>query len=209
MASSTNKRDVIAGFSAGGVAVLTYIICVFLVDLSVVTSLLPAVLAGAGVMFLVPGTTFTRRTTPNDQEAAAIKGAHAKVKSLQGYAAQIPAQHAVARGIVEEIAAEANRILVAIESDWNKFQAAEPFLNQYLVPIDSWLSRYVLLTTRGIESAKDFLASAERKALPDIKAQLTDLYEKLHINDVAQFLAGSMGGMSFPNIDLKSEETSS
>lgn len=207
--ASTNKRDVVAGLAAGGAAVLSYVTCVFLVDLSVVVSLIPAVLTGAGVIFLVPGTTFTQRTTMNEQEAAAIKAAHIKVKALQGYADQIPAQHAVAKRLVAEIGEEANRILVAIESDWNKFQAAEPFLNQYLVPIDSWLSRYVLLTTRGIESAKDFLASAERKALPDIKTQLTDLYEKLHINDVAQFLAGSMGGMSFPNIDLKSEETSS
>lgn len=207
--ASTNKRDVVAGLAAGGAAVLSYGTCVFLVDLSVVVSLIPAVLTGAGVIFLVPGTTFTQRTTMNEQEAAAIKAAHVKVKALQGYADQIPAQHAAAKRLVAEIGEEANRILVAIESDWNKFQAAEPFLNQYLVPIDSWLSRYVLLTTRGIESAKDFLASAERKALPDIKTQLTDLYEKLHINDVAQFLAGSMGGMSFPNIDLKSEETSS
>jgi len=206
--ASTNKRDVVAGLVAGGVAVLSYVTCVFLVDLSVVVSLLPAVLTGASVMFLVPGTTFTQRTTMNEQEAAAIKAAHVKVKALQGYADQIPAQHAVAKRLVAEIGEEANRILVAIESDWNKFQAAEPFLNQYLVPIDSWLSRYVLLTTRGIESAKDFIASAERKALPDIKTQLTDLYEKLHINDVAQFLAGSMGGMSFPNIELKSEESS-
>ncbi len=207
--ASTNKRDVVAGLAAGGAAVVSYVTCVFLVDLSVVVSLIPAVLTGAGVIFLVPGTTFTQRTTMNEQEAAAIKAAHVKVKALQGYADQIPAQHAVAKRLVAEIAEEANRILVAIESDWNKFQAAEPFLNQYLVPIDSWLSRYVLLTTRGIESAKDFIASAERKALPDIKTQLTDLYEKLHINDVAQFLAGSMGGMSFPNIELKSEETSS
>ncbi len=207
--ANTNKRDVIAGLTAGGVAVLTYVTCVFLVDLSVVVSLIPAVLTGAGVMFLVPGTTFTQRTTMNEQEAAAVKAAHVKVKALQGYADQIPAQHVVAKRLVAEIAEEANRILGAIESDWNKFQAAEPFLNQYLVPIDSWMSRYVLLTTRGIESAKDFIASAERKALPDIKTQLTDLYEKLHINDVAQFLAGSMGGMSFPNIELKSEETSS
>lgn len=207
--ASTNKRDVVAGLAAGGAAVVSYVTCVFLVDLSVVVSLIPAVLTGAGVIFLVPGTTFTQRTTMNEQEAAAIKAAHVKVKALQGYADQIPAQHAVAKRLVAEIGEEAKRILVAIESDWNKFQAAEPFLNQYLVPIDSWLSRYVLLTTRGIESAKDFLASAERKALPDIKTQLTDLYEKLHINDVAQFLAGSMGGMSFPNIDLKSEETSS
>ncbi|MBA4234000.1 MAG: hypothetical protein C0465_25850 [Ralstonia sp.] len=207
--ASTNKRDVVAGLAAGGAAVVSYVTCVFLVDLSVVVSLIPAVLTGAGVIFLVPGTTFTQRTTMNEQEAAAIKAAHVKVKALQGYADQIPAQHAVAKRLVAEIGEEANRILVAIESDWNKFQAAESFLNQYLVPIDSWLSRYVLLTTRGIESAKDFLASAERKTLPDIKTQLTDLYEKLHINDVAQFLAGSMGGMSFPNIDLKSEETSS
>jgi hypothetical protein len=79
-------------------------------------------------------------------------------------------------------------------------------LNQYLVPIDSWLSRYVLLADREIESAKDFIASAERNALPDIKSQLTNLYENLHVNDVAQFLAGSMGGMAFPNIELNSEK---
>lgn len=205
--ANSNKRDVVAGLAAGGVAVLTYVTCVFLADFSVGVSLLPAVLSGAGVLFLVPGTTFTQRTTMNEQEAAAVKAAQIKVKALQGYADQIPAQHAVAKRLVAEIGEEANRILVAIESDWNKFQAAEPFLNQYLVPIDSWLSRYVLLTARGIESAKDFIASAERKALPDIKTQLTDLYEKLHINDVAQFLAGSMGGMSFPNIELKSEES--
>ncbi len=208
MSNPCKRRDIVAGLAAGAVAVTTFVLCVFAIDLSVVVSLLPAVLTGAAVMLLVPGTTLSQRTTPNEQEAAAIKAAQAKVKILRGYAGQIPSQHAVAKELVAEIGEEANRILTAIESDWNKFAAAEPFLNQYLVPIDSWLSRYVLLTTRGIESAKDFIATAERKTLPDIKTQLNDLYEKLHINDVAQFLAGSMGGMSFPNIELKAEEAS-
>jgi 5-bromo-4-chloroindolyl phosphate hydrolysis protein len=207
MAISSN-RDLTAGLIAGVAGIASYAVCIFALNMNELTSLVPAILLAGAALLVVPGGPLARRTKPNEQEAHAIAGAAAKIKNLRGYAAQIPANHAVARQLVGEIGDEAARILDAIEKDWNKFQAAEPFLNQYLVPIDSWLSRYVLLTSRGIESAKDFLAQAERKTLPEIKGSLVDLYEKLHVNDVAQFLAGTMGGMNFPNIDLKNEESS-
>ncbi len=206
MSKPNNNGDVVAGLTAGGVAVTSISACVFILQMPIAVSLLPAVLLGAGVMLLFPGTSLAERTTPNEKEEAAITAARLKIRSLQSCAAKIPAQRTVAIGLVRDIAAEASRILVAIESDSNKFQAAEPFLNQYLVPIDSWLSRYLLLVDRDIESAKDFIAAAERNALPDIKSQLTNLYENLHVNDVAEFLAGSMGGLAFPNIELKNEQ---
>lgn len=204
---SKSKRDTTVGIAAGFAAVATLLICAFPVHMALLPSFGVAVLVGAAALLVAPGGPLGPRTKPSESEAKAIAGSKVKIESLRKMAAGLPSARAKGRDLLVRIAAEAEKILGAVETDANKFEAAEPFLAQYLTPMESWTKRYVLLADRDVAAAVDFLDKAERNVLPKMLASLVTLFEKLHVSDIAQLLAGNDAELNFPDIELAPEES--
>lgn len=200
------NRDLIVGVGAGFSAIAALLICAFPLNMTGLASLLVGALVGGAALLVAPGGPLGPRTKPNEVEARAIAAARHKLESLERAIGILPSRKKEAAGNLRRIADEAGQILAVIESDPNKFAAAEPFLNQVLTPIESLASQYAKLASRDVETAEDFLVQTEQ-ALPGVIRQLDKWYEQLHINDIAKLMSGTIQLEStLPTVVLKSEE---
>lgn len=197
------NRDVMVGIAAGAAAIATLLICAFPLAMSGAASLIVAALVGAAALLVAPGGPLGPRTKPNEREAQAIAEAKLKIKSLREAHAIVPANRSEAKSVISKIADESARILGVIESDPNKFAAAEPFLNQCITPIESLVGQYAKLASRDVDAAREFLQQVE-DGLPGIVHQLDKWYEQLHINDIAKLMSGTIQvEATLPTINLK------
>jgi hypothetical protein len=195
------------GLIAGACAAVVYAACVFLIDLGLLWSALPAVAVCAAVLLLAPGGPMGKKLEPTQAEKAAMVAGRAKIKSMREMLGSLP--HSAQRVIVERIVEKSGRIADAIEQDWNKFQAAQPFLVSYLEPIEGWLKRYSLVVSRGIQLSESVRLEAENETLPRMERSLDKLYQRLHVKDIAFVMGGNEVELNFPIIEARSEETGS
>ncbi len=202
-----NALDRNVGLASGIAAAATYAACVFLIDLGLLWSALPAVAVCAAVLLLAPGGPMGKKLEATPAEKAAMASGRAKIKSMQEMLQSLPAGKQ--RDIVGRIVDMSTKIADAIELDWNKFQAAQPFLVSYLEPIEGWLKRYSLVVSRGIELPESIRLEAENETLPRMERSLDKLYQRLHVKDIAFVMGGNEVELSFPIIEARSEETGS
>lgn len=204
-----NKRDGMVGALAGLAAVITLVICAYPLDMSILASLAVAALVGAAALLVSPGGPLGPKTKPSETEAAAINAAKVKLANIKASCDSLPASRRNAKEQLNQIYAAAGKILAVVETDPNKFFAAEPFLNQCMTPVESLVSQYTKLVVREVDTAKDFLTQTE-EGFPSIVSQLHKWYEQLHINDMAALMKGTvMVEMNLPNVNLKTGGDSS
>ena len=195
------------GLIAGVLGAAVYAACVLLLEINILVAAAPAVLVAVAVLLVAPGGPMGKRLTPTKLEAQAIDAASGKLdglvslaRDMQGSSDQAP------KSLVLDVLGKAQKILEVIESDANKFQAAEPFLTKYVEPLDDWLRKYIRIQGRGLDFAQKALESAERDTLPRLLKEFGKLYENLHINDVAGLMQGNAVELTFPGIELNDEE---
>lgn len=200
-----DKIDTKAGIAAGVLGGVAYAACVFLLNLGLLMSIVPAALICAAVMFLMPGGPLGPRLKPTEAETRAMNESQQKIDAIRRAASSVSGERAAtARPRLTEIADKAQRIVDAIKQDANKWAVAQRFLDTYLVPIEREATRYATLASRNIKSTQWALDDFENNALPNVARQLDEQYAQLHITDVAWL--GTELGTSFPKIDLKLED---
>lgn len=200
-----DKIDTKAGIAAGLIGGAAYAACVFLLDLGLLMSAVPAVLLCAAVMFLAPGGPLAPRQKPTEAEAQAMSQAQEKIDSIRRAAASVTGERAAnARARLAEIADKAQQILDAIRNDRNKWAVARKFVDLLMTPIEAEVVRYATLASRNIKSTAWALDQFENEALPRVAQQLSDQYAQLHVTDVAWL--GTELLTKLPTIELKLED---
>jgi hypothetical protein len=101
-----------------------------------------------------------------------------------------PVGAASGRAQVRQIYQTLVEILQVIGSDSKKRAYAEPFLNDYLVPIQAVLVPYVRLVTRKVELGTGDLAETEKSTLPRIQSEIDKLKSDLYRSDLTQLRTG-------------------
>lgn len=195
------------GLAAGAVGAVTYVVSVLFFNVDLLWAILPTIALAAAVLLVAPGGPMGKRTKPNDAEARAMARAREILKSLESRVDEMPERRETQpRKRLKSILYKADRVQDVIESDWNKFAAAEHFLQKVLEPMQNWLDRYLRVAGRDLEFAKDILTKAEEDTLPYLERSLDTYFEQLHVNDIAGLMSSGEVQLKFPKIELKLED---
>jgi len=87
---------------------------------------------------------------------------------------------------VGNISAGIDRVSAAIEEDQNKQSVVPMLISDYLVPIEQGLRLYERLLKRNLSSAQAALKEMEEDTLPLMHSKVVDLYDQIHVGDIAQ-----------------------
>lgn len=195
------------GLVAGAAAALAYIILVIFVNLDLVLAIVPAAAVAGAVLLVAPGGPMGKRLKPTDAEAKAMAKGREILNDLTAKVKVMPARKETnAHKRLESILVKADRVLDVIESDWNKFAAADHFLQKVLEPMQNWLERYLRVVGRDIDFGKDVIVRAEEETLPYLERSLNAYFDQLHVNDIAGLMMSGEVQLKFPKIDLKLED---
>jgi hypothetical protein len=87
---------------------------------------------------------------------------------------------------VGTISAGIERVSAAIREDENKQSVVPMLISDYLIPIEQGLRLYDRLLKRNVNSAQSALQEMEEVTLPLMYAKVVDLYDQIHVGDIAQ-----------------------
>jgi hypothetical protein len=178
MADLLYETDLVAGFVAG----VAFLIVMVVVMVPIWLGLGLAVLVYLGMRLVLPSP---------DEAARAVREGRQRLGALAALIRQVdPRGRPGARKQLEQIVQLAQTDFDLIRKDPKRRGYAQPFLTDYLTPIQSVVTPYVRLAGQGVAPANDDLAEVERDSLPRIVAELTSLRDDLYRTDLTELRVG-------------------
>jgi hypothetical protein len=175
----STSADLLAGAASAGLL----LVLVVWVGLDLWWSLGLGVVTYAGVRLLLPLGAADAEEISEDE---ALRRARALLTELQTLArgrqlSRIAGQDG---DPVARIAALGTRVLDAITEDPTRRRLAAWYLREYLAPIHGVVTRYAHLRARGVTTDGGALATTEAETFPKIERLLTELHDRLYLDDV-------------------------
>ncbi|MBC7998793.1 MAG: hypothetical protein IAF58_12665 [Leptolyngbya sp.] len=202
-----NNHDRNAGLAAGGVSILTLLVCVLAMNMNLWVSVGVAAVVCFGVVFLMPGGPLGPKLKPTEAEARAISAVRQKIAGIAECSRQVRSASPRGSSLIDQIVEKTTRIIDVIAEDRNKFASAEPFLRD-IEPVCDWFPLYVKLVVRQVQTAQPAIKDAEERQLPRLIKRFDNLYERLHSYDAAWLETGNEVTLpSIGDVDFKLEGT--
>ena len=188
MADLLYETDLVAGCAAA----VAFLVLTFAVGVPFWIGIPLAVLVYLGTRLLLP--------QPDDSRRALRESARG-VSAIAALARQMDAKtNPTARKQIEQIAQLARTDYELIRKDASRREYAQPFLAEYISPIQRVLTPYVRLAAQHVTTANADLAEVERDSLPRIVEELTSLRDDLYRTDLTELRVGKelVNMMSLP-----------
>lgn len=121
--------------------------------------------------------------------AAAFVSVHERIERLKEIAWEVP--EGPVRDQVLRICAVAENIVAVMAADRTDARTVGWFNSQLLEPTESLLTRYVRVTSRGVDGAEATLRRVEERNLPLLASRFAALYGQLHRGEIVDLAVAS------------------